>query len=263
MNFSDELLDGSYILGSWEKDWEDNKLCFESLTPSPCGHSPYLIYDEQRESVDTLIRFFCCGYLFNPSVLRTPPSPIFCDAKHPVRLRDTAGEECEIFQRFCFTGVLSSPMLRLLLLSVADEMRKGRSRCLTLFLLLSVFFDISIELAPPLFRATFPICLCHRGGAKRLFSLISYWVVKGGAVFFLFGYENPALSNFDRAGFYFLYGLLLLFQGCYAFFERFDFFFGIGFLFALHSYHGFGCILNEAFVAEFSHHCFEESLSIF
>ena len=109
----------------------------------------------------------------------TPPSlcatsPIFCDAKHPVRLRDTAGEECEIFQRFCFTGVLSSPMLRLLLLSVADEMRKGRSRCLTLFLLLSVFFDISIELAPPLFRATFPICLCHRGGTKRLFSLISY-----------------------------------------------------------------------------------------
>ena len=43
------------------------------LTPSPCGHSPYLIYDEQRESVDTLIRFLCCGYLFNPSVLRTPP----------------------------------------------------------------------------------------------------------------------------------------------------------------------------------------------
>ena len=34
MNFSDELLDGSYILGSSEKDWEDNKLCFESLTPS-------------------------------------------------------------------------------------------------------------------------------------------------------------------------------------------------------------------------------------
>ena len=36
---------------------------FESLTPSPCGHSPYLIYDEQRESVDTLMRFLCCGYL--------------------------------------------------------------------------------------------------------------------------------------------------------------------------------------------------------
>ena len=28
MNFSDELFDGSYILGSSEKDWEDNKLCF-------------------------------------------------------------------------------------------------------------------------------------------------------------------------------------------------------------------------------------------
>ena len=36
---------------------------FESLTPSSCGHSPYLIYDEQRESVDTLMRFLCCGYL--------------------------------------------------------------------------------------------------------------------------------------------------------------------------------------------------------
>ena len=28
MNFSDDLLGGSYILGSSEKDWEDNKLCF-------------------------------------------------------------------------------------------------------------------------------------------------------------------------------------------------------------------------------------------
>ena len=36
---------------------------FESLTPSPCGHSPYLICGEQRESVDTLMRFLCCGYL--------------------------------------------------------------------------------------------------------------------------------------------------------------------------------------------------------
>ena len=122
---------------------------------------------------DALIRSLCCGYFFQPLRL-VDTSSIFCVVKHPVRLRDTAGEECEIFQRFCFTGVLSSPMLLLLPLSFADEMRKGRSRCLTLFLLLSVFFDISIELAPPLFRATFPICLCHRGGAKRLFSLISY-----------------------------------------------------------------------------------------
>ena len=35
--------------------------------------------------------------------------------------RDTAGEECDVFQRLCFTGVLSSPRLRLLLLSIADE----------------------------------------------------------------------------------------------------------------------------------------------
>jgi len=33
MNFSDELLDGSYILGSSEKDWEDNKLCFWEFNP--------------------------------------------------------------------------------------------------------------------------------------------------------------------------------------------------------------------------------------
>ena len=41
---------------------------FEGLTPSPCGHSPYLICDEQRGSVDTLMCFLCCGYFFNPSV---------------------------------------------------------------------------------------------------------------------------------------------------------------------------------------------------
>ena len=43
-----------------------------SLTLSTCGHSPYLIYNEQGKSVDTLMCFLCCGYLFNPSVLRTP-----------------------------------------------------------------------------------------------------------------------------------------------------------------------------------------------
>ena len=37
-------------------------------TPSSCGHSPYFIYNEQRESVDILMCFLCCGYLFNPSV---------------------------------------------------------------------------------------------------------------------------------------------------------------------------------------------------
>ena len=30
-------------------------LYFEGLTPSPCGHSPYLIYDEQRESVESIL----------------------------------------------------------------------------------------------------------------------------------------------------------------------------------------------------------------
>ena len=82
--------------------------------------SPIFPYGTSWERVDTLIRFLCCGYFLTPPSLRAT-SPIFCDAKHPVRLRDTAGEECEIFQRFCFTGVLSSPILRLLLLSIADE----------------------------------------------------------------------------------------------------------------------------------------------
>ena len=40
----------------------------EFTPPSSCGHSPYFIYNEQRESVDILMRFLCCGYLFNPSV---------------------------------------------------------------------------------------------------------------------------------------------------------------------------------------------------
>ena len=47
---------------------------FVYSTPSSCGHSPYFIYNEQRESVDTLMRFLCYGYLFNPSVTSvTPP----------------------------------------------------------------------------------------------------------------------------------------------------------------------------------------------
>ena len=34
---------------------------FEGLILLPFGHSPYLICDEQREGVDTLICFLCCG----------------------------------------------------------------------------------------------------------------------------------------------------------------------------------------------------------
>ena len=78
--------------------------CF--FTPSPYGHSPYLICDEQRERVkaslwtaflfcedfsyislgtswervDTLIRFLCCGYFLTPPSLRATSS-IFCVAK--------------------------------------------------------------------------------------------------------------------------------------------------------------------------------------
>lgn len=75
MNFSDDRIS---IFS--ERNREGNKLCFESLNPSPCGHFTYLIYDEQRESVDTLIHFFCCGYLFNPSVLRTRcKTPGWCE----------------------------------------------------------------------------------------------------------------------------------------------------------------------------------------
>ncbi|WP_419485070.1 hypothetical protein, partial [Barnesiella intestinihominis] len=33
----------------------NSMLYFEGLTPSPCGHSPYLIYDEQRESVESIL----------------------------------------------------------------------------------------------------------------------------------------------------------------------------------------------------------------
>ena len=34
---------------------ENSMLYFEGLTPSPCGHSPYLIYNEQRESVESIL----------------------------------------------------------------------------------------------------------------------------------------------------------------------------------------------------------------
>ena len=78
------------------------------LTPPSFGHLPYiLLCKTQGRRVRVTFRSLRCNtphtghgkgrrwyhyrYFSNPSVL-TDPSPIFCDAKHPVRLRGTAGE---------------------------------------------------------------------------------------------------------------------------------------------------------------------------
>ena len=45
-----------------------------------------------RREVAALIRFSYCGCFSTPPSL-CDTSPIFCCAKHPVMLRDTAGEE--------------------------------------------------------------------------------------------------------------------------------------------------------------------------
>jgi len=60
-----------------------------SLTLSTCGHSPYHIYDEQRERSPDFCHLHFQYFPTPPSLRDT--SPIFCMAKHPVRLRDTAG----------------------------------------------------------------------------------------------------------------------------------------------------------------------------
>jgi len=60
-----------------------------SLTLSPYGHSPYHIYDEQRERSPDFCHLHFQYFPTPPSLRDT--SPIFCIAKHPVRLRDTAG----------------------------------------------------------------------------------------------------------------------------------------------------------------------------
>ena len=51
---------------------------------------------------------------FKPSPRCYTPqlSPIFCVAKHPVRLWDTAGEERNIFRHLYSTVVLTPPSLR-------------------------------------------------------------------------------------------------------------------------------------------------------
>jgi len=51
-----------------------------SLTPSPYGHSPNLICDEQRERNPNFCHLHCQYFLTPPSLRDT--SPIFCVAKH-------------------------------------------------------------------------------------------------------------------------------------------------------------------------------------
>ena len=61
-----------------------------SLTLSPYGHSPYHIYDEQRERSPDFCHLHFQYFPTPPSLRDT--SPIFCIAKHPAMLRGTARE---------------------------------------------------------------------------------------------------------------------------------------------------------------------------
>jgi len=93
--------------------------------------------------------------IFRHIVELTPPS---LHATSPIFLRcKTQGRSVEIFQRLCFTGVLSSPMLRLLLLSIADE--EGEKPMLDSVSVTVGIFRHIVELTPPSLHATSPIFL--------------------------------------------------------------------------------------------------------
>ena len=86
--------------------------------------------------------------LFNPSVL-TDTSPIFCVAKHPVRLRDTAGEEGE-----------SNPPL-IAVRCPAYGAQQGRSLEVALYSFAIFLFQ------PPLPLGTPPIFPCRNTGGEE------------------------------------------------------------------------------------------------
>ena len=54
-------------------------LYFEGLTPSPCGHSPYLIYDEQRERIESITLT-----VFTPSEIYGDSPPPLCFAQQNI-----------------------------------------------------------------------------------------------------------------------------------------------------------------------------------
>ncbi len=62
-----------------------------SLTLSTCGHSPYLIYDEQRERSPDFCHLHFQYFPTPPSLRDT--SPIFCMAKHPRKATGHGREE--------------------------------------------------------------------------------------------------------------------------------------------------------------------------
>ena len=56
-------------------------ICFllEDSTPSPCGHSPYLIYDEQRERIESITLT-----VFTPSEIYGDSPPPLCFAQQNI-----------------------------------------------------------------------------------------------------------------------------------------------------------------------------------
>ena len=70
-------------------------LYFEGLTPSPCGHSPYLIYDEQRERIESITLT-----VFTPSEIYGDSPPPLCFAQQNIGevARSDGGVENDINQ---------------------------------------------------------------------------------------------------------------------------------------------------------------------
>ena len=70
-------------------------LYFEGLTPSPCGHSPYLIYDEQRERIESItLTVFTLSELYGDS----PPPLCFAQQNIGEVARSDGGVENDINQ---------------------------------------------------------------------------------------------------------------------------------------------------------------------
>ena len=58
---------------------KNSMLYFEGLIPSPCGHSPYLIYDEQRERIESITLT-----VFTPSEIYGDSPPPLCFAQQNI-----------------------------------------------------------------------------------------------------------------------------------------------------------------------------------
>ena len=66
------------------------------LTPSPCGHSPYISYGNTGGEGDAIIRFLCCGHFLTCHFMT--PHPIFFGNKTPRKATENGkGGGCDFY----------------------------------------------------------------------------------------------------------------------------------------------------------------------